>query len=379
MPTLRQAVLALFATATFAIPGPATAAVTYTYTTLLSLGGPQGNGTGWAINNQGHVVGGSMPATDPMYMPTLWPTPGTPVALGLLSHQPALAVAYGLNNRGQAVGSDAFGRAILWNGTQATELPSLGGSSSEAMAINDAGQVAGWSFSSPSSGLQATLWQNGQPINLGTLGGRSSWATDINSSGQIAGAADRAFGSRAVLWTNGVARDLGTWHGHASFAQGLNDTGHVVGHDVDDQGASHAFWWNGSTMSLLTPLEGDGAWSAAADINNRDQVVGYSIGQGDQRATLWDEGRPTDLNSFLDRASVQAGWHLIEAHAINENGWITGLAINRTLRQHSAFVMAPVAAVPEPATLALALAGLATLVAARRREGHASAPTHRTA
>ncbi|HEX3139521.1 MAG TPA: hypothetical protein VHQ87_05685 [Rhizobacter sp.] len=364
---VRHAALALCALSAFAFAPPAAAATAYTYTPLLSLGGEQG--TGQAINNLGQVAGGSFALTGSYFWPTLWTTPGTPVQLGLLPN-PALAVAYGLNDRGQAVGSDAFSRAILWNGTQATELPSLGGSSSEAIAINNAGQAVGWSFTSPTSSFQATLWQGGQATNLGTLGGRTSFATDINTSGQIAGIAEGSFGRHAVLWNNGVARDLGTVQGHESGGEGLNDAGQVVGFDVDDQGASHASYWDGNRMSLLRPVEGDGVSSAALDINNRGLAVGYSVVQGNQSATLWDRGAPTDLNSFLDPASRAAGWHLLEAAAINENGWITGMAINSSLGESSAFLLTTVPAIPEPSAFALALAGLVVLGAGRLRPRH---------
>ncbi len=53
--------------------------------------------------------------------------------------------------------------------------------------INDAGQVVGWSNRS-AGGTFAFLWQNGTMTSLGALsGGIDSFATAINNAGQIVG------------------------------------------------------------------------------------------------------------------------------------------------------------------------------------------------
>lgn len=254
--------------ATATVTDPVMAAPAYRYTPLLSLGGPQGSGIGWAINQQGQVAGGSNAPGELGYVPTLWTAQGTPVGLGFLSDRPGLSVAYGLNDRGQAVGSDIFDRAIVWNGTQATALPSLNGLSAQAAAINNAGQIVGWSMSPDTFGFHATLWQDGQPTHLRSLGGPNSFANDINESGLVAGSAESATRTEATIWRDGVVHGLGTWYGQHSFAQGLNDLGHVVGADMDPQGASHAFIWNGSAMSLLAPLAARSRRSAACSTSS---------------------------------------------------------------------------------------------------------------
>jgi len=42
---------------------------------------------------------------------------------------------------------------------------------------------------------------------------------------------------------------------------------------------------------------------------------------GVKRATLWQNGRPTDLNTLLPPHS---GWVLTEARAVNDHGQIAG-------------------------------------------------------
>jgi probable HAF family extracellular repeat protein len=85
-----------------------------------------------------------------------------------------------------------------------TDLGTLpGGNSSAAHAINERGQIVG--FSTTASGAEhAVLWsKDGKMTDLGTLpGGTYSGARDINERGQVVGFSATASGEvRAVLWT----------------------------------------------------------------------------------------------------------------------------------------------------------------------------------
>ena len=202
--------------------------------------------------------------------------------------------------------------------------------------------------------------------DLGTLGGyANSYATAINNAGQVAGSSwtdnnDDVY--RATLWNGTTPTDLGTLGGtrRSSMANAINDAGQVAGWSGTANGSTHATVWNGTTATDLGTLGGYS--SEAFAINNAGQVVGWSYTADDPRhpssshATLWNGTTATDLNSVLDASTVSAGWVLDRATGINDNGWIVGNASNSLLGiQSHAFLLTPV---PEAETWAMMLAGL---------------------
>jgi probable HAF family extracellular repeat protein len=92
----------------------------------------------------------------------------------------------------------------------------LGGRYSDAVAINDSGQVTG-SFEIASGVTHAFLYSNEQVQDLGTLlGGSYSLGSNINNSGQVIGSAGTADKNYAFLYSNGQLQDLGTLGGDST-------------------------------------------------------------------------------------------------------------------------------------------------------------------
>jgi probable HAF family extracellular repeat protein len=130
-----------------------------------------------------------------------------------------------------------------------------------ALAINNSGQVVGYSYPNGISGLsQATIWSGTVPTVLGTLGASPSYATATNNLEEVAGYSSTSSGNcctDAFVWNGGSLISLGS-----GIAFGINDAGVV-------------------------------------------------IGDGSGGATVWIGTVPFNLNTLLDSSDL--GWQLVEA------------------------------------------------------------------
>src|SRR5256885_3507279 len=103
---------------------------------------------------------------------------------------------------------------MLFNGTTLFDLGSLGGSSSAATAINDAGQAAGWSTVTNGAGVEvgteAFLYTNGFLTRLGTLGGPDSLPSALHNAGAIVGESSPTNGDvHGFIYITSALNDLG--------------------------------------------------------------------------------------------------------------------------------------------------------------------------
>lgn len=210
--------------------------------------------------------------------------------------------------------------AMLWTrdgGVQ--DLGTLGGTNSDATAINDAGQIVGKSDLPGDSITHAFLWTPGGTMqDLGAIGDQSSAATAVNSSGQVAGS---LFSTQTQLfrpfrWTsNGGMQDLGSPFGGSTSVPfgGINAAGHVALTSFSANNlASRAYLWTprSGAVELDTLFN---ASTSASVINDLDQIVGVA---GD-RAALWTPGV-----GGLDLGTL-GGVHSY-AMRINSSGLIAG-------------------------------------------------------
>src|SRR5579871_1268202 len=168
-------------------------------------------------------------------------------------------------------------------------LGTLGGKVSYPIALNDAGQVAGYSLRSDQS-PHAFLWQDGRMLDLGTLGGRCSWAWDLDWQGHVVGAADTSSGpTQAFVWNQGVMTDLGTLGGGESAARSLNARGQIVGEAETATGDLHAFLYSDGVMTdlnTLTAMPRDWVLTSATRIDSAGRIWGEGIYQNKIRSFL---------------------------------------------------------------------------------------------
>jgi MYXO-CTERM domain-containing protein len=234
---------------------------------LKTLGGT--NTYAYDINDSGQVAGYSYDLGGSSHTDAIRWEDGKQVYLTALGGS---STAYGINSSGQVAGWSDSG-ATVWS---ASGQASYIGGDGSAVDINDAGQVAG------NLNGQPTLWNGATSSALGTLGGNYGMTEAINNLGQIVGfSLAGAGGHHAVLWNDTAPIDLGTLGGINSYAHGINDLGQVVGesytaHDIP----AHAFLWVAGDMVDLNDMlddsvVGDG-WVlvSAQDINEKGQIVG---------------------------------------------------------------------------------------------------------
>jgi probable HAF family extracellular repeat protein len=171
-------------------------------------------------------------------------------------------------------------------------LPSIpNGLQTWPRAINNSGDVVGSIQISRNGSLSTEyyshplLFKNGAVIDLGTLGGTSGDASAINNSGQIVGWAKTANNAtvHAFSYNNCTILDLGTLPGDvASFARGINSAGQIVG-DSSGTYADRGFLYGNGVMrnlnDLISPSSGWTITSAIA-INALGQILAYGTGAG---------------------------------------------------------------------------------------------------
>jgi probable HAF family extracellular repeat protein len=147
-----------------------------------------------------------------------------------------------INNNNQAIGQRLDGNFIAYRFSLDTAalntLGTLGGPQSEALGVNNQGDVVGWA-NNANFNIRAFIWTETAGMqDLGSLGGQPyDWARayDINDDDVIVGASDNAAGqARSFIWDSAHGmRDLNTLIDAPEFrlesAQRISNTGWIAG------------------------------------------------------------------------------------------------------------------------------------------------------
>ena len=231
------------------------------------------------------------------------------------------SAAYTQNAAGQAIGySDLYSgstslgwKAWFYNHGITTRLgfvgseytASDGGQMSEPRALNDAGQVIGWSYrysGSTNVGQSAWLYDAGTTIRLGYTdaahtgsdGYQYSEARAINTAGQIVGYSWRPSNGKSTAW-------------------------------LDDQGTM-------TRLGLIDPNYSSLDSSTADSINAAGQVIGqsaYGIASSPYYgadAWLYDGGVTTRVGLTDAGHTRNDGWKVSQASSLSEAGGVAGFS-----------------------------------------------------
>jgi probable HAF family extracellular repeat protein len=293
---------------------------------LGTLGGEES----WArgINESGVIVGGSEEASGTTHAFLRKPTVGQMEDLRL-----GVADAVAVNESGVVTGSIGVNRVFAWHPVREVAItigPLPAGS--HVHALNDDDAIVGF------GGTQGFIWRpaSDELTEIGTLGGSWSDAEAINNAGVIAGDSEVAGGDHYEAYvrdaTTGDMTALGTLGGTWSTAWGINDAGAVVGQS-DTVGAPSAFVWDPVSGDMtdideLGPF--DGHWDEALDINESGIIVGNGeLTDGSQRGLVFDPatGETTVLEGLGGNRSTAA--------AINDAGMIVGWARTQDGHDHA--------------------------------------------
>ena len=264
-----------------------------TMTDLGTLGGDTSGAYG--INNKGQVTGYSDNRKGDTHA-FLWSN-------GIMADLDAFggnrSIATNINDMGQIVGYSSINtdheRAFLWKNRIMTDIGSLNDQSDDitsAQDINNEGQVVGRSESQNGS-YRAFRWSNGTMIDLGTLGGNTSEAYAINEAGDVVGWSEftkSSSVSHAFLWSNanGTMIDLGTLtgeEGQGSYATDINNAGRIIGYTKTNEVFT---WYKGIMTDLNTLLPENSGWKImnVQGINNHGQIVGYGTFNGGKNTAV---------------------------------------------------------------------------------------------
>lgn len=278
-------------------------------------------------------------------------------------------------------------RGFVWSGGAMRPLGTLGGNNSFATGSNARGQIVGWAetgvhdstcISPQVLQFEAVMWDRARDAQvLRPLGNDpDSAATAINNRGYavgISGICQNAVGARSAermaIWKDGTPSSIPTLGGSAwNTPEMINERNQVVGFSDlpgDRNGAyfnGHAFLWPaaGGRTADLGVLPGD-AVSFAYSINNRGQIVGQSCTSGcaSSRAFLYQNGTMHDLNALLDASS--ASYDLIFANDVNDEGQITGLAVDQSNGSIVAFRLEPTGALAQNSSRSVTIRSASSL------------------
>lgn len=212
-----------------------------------------------------------------------------------------------------------------------------------AMAVNDRGEVAGWTkpdtnIGPPYGRYGPFIYSKGKLRYLEGFPAQSAaFPTGINDKGEIVGTDETSASPGLTSWvydSNGphyLTAAVASVGGRNATVRGINNRGEVVGSFalLSDAAIQHAFVYAGG---VVTDLGTFGAISARGTAINRHGQIAGTVGRGSAtQAFRYRNGNMVDLGTL-------PGSDASEAAAINDDGTVVGLAWFNSNANANAFV-----------------------------------------
>jgi hypothetical protein len=330
----------------------------------------------------GIVVGQAVPVGDFNNHAFLWSGPqGEAVDL----QQPGsyTSIAWATDGERQ-VGVGDIG-ALLWQGSVASSIElhptnHSGIVGSRAFGVGGTQQVGSMDGPGTGSKFHAVLWNSSadsaidlHPTNLNHI--LESTALSTNGVQQVGNGLNWDGYRRALLW-NGTASSAVDLH-PPSF-NGLSDESEALGVGGSQQvgrvggtstnGRNHAFLWTGSAASAidLHPTLLTGFFDTFALATNGQNQVGYGgivpNSSDFSHALVWSGTAESTIDLHTSLPPVEFGAGTSRAMSIDSQGNIFGIAQDKLARFHAVMWVA----IPEPATMVLAIGVMAMLAMKRK-------------
>jgi hypothetical protein len=304
------------------IAATANAAPIYNFVTFDGPGDNGGGTTVNAISNSGAIAGFSSNASATLLTNFIRNPDGTFTPLNVGGDP--LANANGINKNNAVVGTSA-GLAFTLESGLLSFLPSLGPANT-AFGVNDHGAIVGQFTDNATDTEPGFVYANGQYTILNPV---------VNAA--------------------------------VTNAQSINNAGLVTGFYSTDGQHQHGFFFDTNTQQYVfpaDPVQPNLFLTQFLGINDNGLAVGYwQDNAGSQHGFLYNLSTMT--YSFLDdpNAATNNGVQITQITGINDSNEIAGFYVDANGVQRGFYATA---GTPEPASIALLLSGLASILLLRK-------------